>query len=67
MFVLRIQAEGVDNLQALTNDALGAMLQEEYVRLGYKPPENTNAARDAKGVMNALVKMQVKFDSQAAE
>lgn len=67
MFVLRAQAEGIDNLEPLADDALGAMLKEEYVRLGLNVPENSNAARDARGVIRALVNMQVKFDSQAAE
>lgn len=67
MFVLRVQAEGIDKLDPLADDALGAMLKEEYVRLGLNVPENSNAARDARGVIRALMKMQAKFDSQAAE
>lgn len=57
MFVMRVQAEGVDTLDALTDEALGAMLREEYVRLGLTAPESTNAKRDARGVLRALVKM----------
>jgi hypothetical protein len=67
MFVLRVQAEGVQKLDPLSDDALGAMLKEEYFRLGLNVPENTNAARDARGVLRALVKMQVKTEAQAAE
>lgn len=67
MFVLRAQTEGVEQLNNLADDALGAMLKEEYLRLGLNPPENTNAARDARGVMRALVKMQAKSEAQAAE
>ncbi|SFO02437.1 hypothetical protein [Sphingomonas sp. OK281] len=67
MFVLRVQAEGIDVLDGLSDDALGAMLKEEYLRLGLNLPENTNAARDARGVMRALVKMQAKMvDRQEA-
>lgn len=66
MFVLRVQAEGVEAADKLTDDALGAMLREEYGRLGLNVPETTNAARDARGVLRALVKMQAKMNEQAA-
>ncbi len=67
MFVLRVQAEGIEQLEGLSDDALGAMLKEEYLRLGLNLPENTNAARDARGVLRALVKMQAKLEAQAAK
>lgn len=67
MFVLRVQAEGSEKLDGLSDDALGAMLKEEYFRLGLNQPENTNAARDARGVLRALMKMQVKSEAQAVE
>jgi hypothetical protein len=56
-FVLRVQAEGYQSLQGLSDDALGEMLKEEYFRLGLNLPESTNAARDARGVMRALAKI----------
>jgi len=64
MFVLRVQAEGVEALNELSDDALGAMLKEEYLRLGLNLPENTNSARDARGVMRALVKMEAKMNDR---
>lgn len=67
MFVLRVQAEGIEKLNGLSDDALGAMLKEEYLRLSLNLPENTNAARDARGVLRALMKMQVKSEAEAAE
>ena len=67
MFVLRVQAEGVESVNDLTDDALGAMLKEEYDRLHLPAPENTNAARDARGVLRALVKMRVKIEGDLAE
>lgn len=67
MFVLRVQAEGVEAVNAYTDDALGAMLKEEYDRLRLPAPENTNAARDARGVLRALVKMRVKIEGDLAE
>lgn len=64
MFVLRVQADDVGKLDGYSQDALGAMLQEEYRRLGLKPPENTNAGRDARGVIDALMKMRAKMESR---
>ncbi len=64
MFVLRVQTEDVGKLDGYSQDALGAMLQEEYQRLGLKPPENTNAGRDARGVIDALMKMRAKMESR---
>jgi hypothetical protein len=62
MFVLRIQSEGVENVEAISDDALGAMLEEEYFRLGLKAPNNINAARDARGAVRALMKARAKID-----
>jgi len=61
MFVLRVQEEGIEKLNELSGSALGAMLEEEYERLGLPRPNHTNAARDARGVLRALVKMRAKM------
>lgn len=67
MFVLRMQQEGIDQLKDVSDEALGAMLKEEYFRLSLKVPETTNAARDARGAMRALVKNQGAPQAEAAE
>ncbi len=49
-FTVRLQAMGEIKARSCTVPELGALLSEEYTRLGLKPPNYLNAERNARGV-----------------
>ena len=54
-FTLRVAGNADEFRSIETDDPLGAMLIEEYERLGLAPPNLNNAAKDARGVVDAVL------------